>query len=234
MRELLNLMVRLPFTMLSGGASVFLRSAQEMELAISRAIDEFSEGDAQQPLPSPLLQPNDDTSYQLPIDHQENHINRSEDLDKERVDMHEYDDHVRRDSQDLSGDELKFVSYSIIFTKRDFEATLQAEREEIVDYDTDGGAFGALKLSEYFEELRSGKAIPREWGSQSRGRPSPATGYGFKDDKYSRIPCEDRKYIRFVYSVMKRVKKSTNEYERDQRDAQRQIADSIGRIADSL
>ena len=51
--------------------------------------------------------------------------------------------------QDLSGDELKYVSYSILYTKADKEDTLQAEKQEIVTYATDGESFGGLKIAEF-------------------------------------------------------------------------------------
>src|SRR5690349_21314486 len=52
--------------------------------------------------------------------------------------------------QDLGGHDLKYVRYSIVFTKRDYEATLQPERLELVDYATDGASYGGLKLVEFF------------------------------------------------------------------------------------
>ena len=66
--------------------------------------------------------------------------------------------------KDLSGDDLKYVSYSVIFTKRDFEATLQGEREELVDWATDEGGFAALKISDFLTRLAERpRQIPFEW-----------------------------------------------------------------------
>src|SRR5215471_7269323 len=51
-------------------------------------------------------------------------------------------------NQDLSGDDIKNVRYSILFTKRDLEGTLKPATDEVINYSTDGASYGALKLSE--------------------------------------------------------------------------------------
>ena len=122
------------------------------------------------------------------------------------------------ESRDLSGEAPKFVTYSIVFTKRDFEATLQHEREEVVDYDTDGGSFGALKVSEFLHSLNDRLSVPHEWRDGAGGRPGPDEEYGYlpsiEEDgvgTYSNIPDEDRKYIRFLYAVTCRMQKPDHE-----------------------
>src|SRR5205823_1070612 len=62
--------------------------------------------------------------------------------------------------QDLSGPDLKYVSYSILFTKPDLEATLEHQEEDIINYSTDGASLGALKIAEFFGKVRD-KKYPR-------------------------------------------------------------------------
>src|SRR5260370_11209288 len=52
--------------------------------------------------------------------------------------------------QDLGGADLKYVSYSILFTKADLEVTLEQQEEDIVNYSTNGGSYGALKIADFF------------------------------------------------------------------------------------
>ena len=64
--------------------------------------------------------------------------------------------------EDLGGDDVKLVGYTIVFTKRDAETILQAEREEFVDFPTDAGAFARLKVAQFLERGRKpGCAVNR-------------------------------------------------------------------------
>ena len=40
---------------------------------------------------------------------------------------------------------LKILNYTIVFTKRDAEAVVQTDREEIVDYPTDEASFAGSR-----------------------------------------------------------------------------------------
>jgi hypothetical protein len=102
-------------------------------------------------------------------------------------------------NEDPSGDDLKVVSWSIIFTKPGFEAILQARRDEVVDYATSGASFGALKMAEFFGRVQR-HGIP--WPSGWEGKPSdeyPEPGHPIRQ-----IPEGDRKYVDFVYEVIAR------------------------------
>ncbi len=118
-----------------------------------------------------------------------------------------------RDDHDLSGDEVKLVSYSILFTKRDLEATLQNEQEQLVNYDTDGASFGALKLAEFTATKRF--HLPQVW--KGSGYPRPwAESLNETLLTVADIPDDDRKYIRFIFRVKERLSKNTTEYEKRQ------------------
>ncbi len=123
--------------------------------------------------------------------------------------------------QDLGGDDLKYVSYSIVFTKRDLEAPLQKERQEVLNYATDGGSFAALKMGDFQVKLQQGEVKrPAVWVDNSY--PESAAG-----EYITGIPDEDRKYIRFVYRVDQRLPRQERDYEKEQVKVLREIRDRL-------
>ena len=128
---------------------------------------------------------------------------------------------------DLGGDDLKYVSYSIVFTKRDYETTLLSEQQELVDYATDGGSYGGLKIAEFFERVGRGDPLiprPTKWSEEPNyGVPAhPSPGQTWE------VPQDDRKYVKFVYHVDRRLPRGEAEYERDKVRILREIRD-VGR-----
>jgi hypothetical protein len=134
-------------------------------------------------------------------------------IDKEEKDMGD---------QDLGGDDLKVVRYRIIFTKRDYEAVLDEADEEIVDYPTDGGSFGGLKVADFMGKVAAGRVnLPVEWrGKDYPEKNSPRRGW--------RIPRDDQRYIAFIYEVIRRVERQDANYDKEEVKALRQIRDAIG------
>jgi hypothetical protein len=130
--------------------------------------------------------------------------------------------------QDLGGDDLKYVSYSILFTKRDYEATLDQQQEFLINYATDGASFASLKMmefskKEYFER-------PQEWPAEGDGAyPPHAEGNHLTLDD---IPKDDHKYLTFIYNVERRLSKQSKQYDKDQVRAlegiKREIRSQIG------
>jgi hypothetical protein len=138
-------------------------------------------------------------------------------------------------SNDLSNDDLKVVSYTIIFTKRDFEATLQSEKQEQVNWPTHEGGFGALKISDFMSRLPYGIDIPVEW----HGGNEPPGDYGYGKEghriaKFTKIPQVDRKYIDIIIEVKARRPRADQEYDKDQARAQQDLARNVKRLADNL
>ena len=123
--------------------------------------------------------------------------------------------------QDLGGDDLKYVSYSILFTKRDVEASLEKEQHAVVNYSTDGGSFGALKIAEFMQKVGKGQVTRPDVWRESNYPP------GAVDDKHWTIPAEDLKYINFVYSVDRRLPRQETEYAKDQVRVLREIRDRL-------
>ncbi len=121
------------------------------------------------------------------------------------------------DEHDLSGDDLKYVVWSIVFTKPDHECVLEPQREEIVNYSTDGTSFGAMKIAKFLDRARHGHVPkPESWGEKypnrvERKAEGKEAGEG---DRGWRIPADDHKYIKFLYRVDHRMAKQEDEVER--------------------
>lgn len=97
--------------------------------------------------------------------------------------------------EDLGGDDIKLVTYTILFTKQDFEVDLLTA-EEVIDYATDGGTFAGQKIAQFMEELqRNGIPWPSAWKERPSGE-YPEVGHPIRN-----IPEEERKYIRVNYHV---------------------------------
>jgi hypothetical protein len=124
--------------------------------------------------------------------------------------------------QDLGGHDLKYVRYSIVFTKRDYEATLQPERLELVDYPTDGASYGGLKLVEFFSHTFP---HPVEWTGVDPYPPGHETQPQLSIED---IPSEDRKYVTFIYQVDRRLPRTEEDYEKRQARALEAISRKIG------
>ena len=72
--------------------------------------------------------------------------------------------------QDLSGDDLKYVIWSIVFTKPGHECILQKQQEELVNYSADSSAYAAVKIAKFLDGARHGHSErPDTWSE--RGYP---------------------------------------------------------------
>ena len=82
--------------------------------------------------------------------------------------------------QDLSGDDLKYVFWSIVFTKPGYECILQKQQEELVNYSADGSTYAAVKIARFLDSARHGHSErPEAWGERGYpedGSKSKATG----------------------------------------------------------
>lgn len=120
--------------------------------------------------------------------------------------------------QDLGGDVVKLVGYMILFTKRDAEAVLQAEREEIVDYSTNEASFAGLKVAEFLERVeRHGIPWPSAW------QVPPGDGYSPAGRPIRRIPEDDRRFLSVHVTVTSRWPRAEAGFDKDQADMLRRI-----------
>jgi hypothetical protein len=133
------------------------------------------------------------------------------------------------DDQDLSTDDLKYVSYAILFTKPDYEATLDEQQEELVNYPTTGASYGGLKIAKFFQALRDkSRKRPPEW-SWDETYPS-----GTKEETYKSIPTQDEKYVTFVYHVKRRLPKQDPDRDKDKVTVLKEIRDRLGPAKDDV
>jgi hypothetical protein len=124
--------------------------------------------------------------------------------------------------EDLAGEDVKLVDYTIFFTKRGAEVVLQAQRQEIVDYPTSEASFVALKIAEFLAELQSdGIPWPANW------KEAPGNGYPAVGQPIRQIPEGDRKYLMVNFSVNARRPRTEAELDKDQTDVLRLIRKAI-------
>jgi hypothetical protein len=124
------------------------------------------------------------------------------------------------DDQDLSGDDLKYVHWSILFCKPGFETVLEPQQDDIVNYSADGPTYAAVKIAKYLEQARNGRADrPQIWAEKGyptdasniprRAEPANIAGGSAspQQERGWRIPADDQKYIKFLYHVERRLPK---------------------------
>jgi len=141
---------------------------------------------------------------------------------------HEEEENVMWDDQDLSGDDLKYVSYSILFTKRDLEATLEEQKQDLVSYSTNGGSYGGLKIAKFFQKLAT-QGVPRPEKWRQNNYPDRNA-----NNPHWTLPEDDEKYITFIYCVERRIPREEKEYDREKVRALRDIRDGIDSVGSKI
>jgi hypothetical protein len=121
---------------------------------------------------------------------------------------------VMRD-QDLGGNDLKYVIWSLVFTKPGYECVLQTQQEELVNYAADPNTYAALKIARFLDGARHGHSQkPESWFERGYPVESPADVIGHEMSSSAtrpahregwRVPSEDQKYIVFLYDVERRL-----------------------------
>ncbi len=210
---LMGQMLRLPFTGFVYSFEIFIRTMREMQ----RLADQSFEG-----LAGDIVQSSNDTS---------GHGNVSgaggtgTDLNNQTT---REEESGMWDDQDLSGDDLKYVSYSILFTKRDLEATLEEQKQDLVSYSTNGGSYGGLKIAKFMGRLmdKEGKGVPRPEIWKENNYPNNNA-----EDTHWKFPDDDEKYITFIYKVDRRLSRQDADYDKQKLDALRGIKSSIDSVS---
>lgn len=111
--------------------------------------------------------------------------------------------------QDLSGDDIKTVVYSIFFTKRDLEAPLKGLTEDVVNYATNAASYGALMISKFASTDKFKR--PDRWIAAKYPWPDAPHELTAKD-----IPGEDQRYITIDFKVVNRFTKNDADYQKRQ------------------
>jgi hypothetical protein len=206
-------MLKFPAAVAAASFDVMARIVRDMQQTFDRNVDVVAEGMAQTLMGKPedgeqRSQETDDAGSEVAADESDESIPTTK---KDGGNMGDWDGN----DQDLSGEDVKVVQYRIIFTKRDYEATLY-EHEETVAYPTNGGSFGALMISRFMGDLaKNGRKLPEIWQDSVDELKYPPCDL-ISDGKYFGIPYDDQKYITFLYKVMGRVDRQEKEYDKEQ------------------
>jgi hypothetical protein len=141
--------------------------------------------------------------------------------------------------QDLSGEDLKYVQWTIIFTKPGYETVLEPMRSDLVNYSTDSSSYAAIRIAKFLDRARFGKVekphawVEHDYPSSHRFDVKVDTkGEGSKhetkietreeqtskaEQKGWRIPSDDAKYVQFLYRVEWRLPRQQDEATRVER-----------------
>jgi len=119
---------------------------------------------------------------------------------------------------DLQDDQLKLVRYKILFVKRDLEHAFM-EQEELVPENTTEIGYTAWKIAEFIQHLDT-TDVPDKW--KSKNYPPESRG-----GKVSKLPEDDKKYLRVYYEVLARYAREKFRYEERQIEILEDIANQM-------
>jgi hypothetical protein len=199
--------LKFPVAAVAAGFEIAARIVRDVQQTFDRSVDAFAAGVAQS-----LVDPDTDTPTKAAdvdqVGSQNGIDNSGPAALTEGGNMEDCDGR----NQDLSGDDLKVVRYRIIFTKRDYETDLQPDREETINYPTNGGSYGGLKVAEFMKRVAD-KDVPRPDVWKQNCYPENADP---KNDKNWEFPADDLRYVTFLYEVIRRVEREEKEYDKEQ------------------
>ena len=247
MSPLLVFLLRMPVTLFVGGLELFLRSMREFQANYNESTDALIVGTGKLLNRELPWEQEHDSAPAAALQSASAQSGVSEPVQAESKLLAEPiqctpPPSIRKEpemsdwkSQDeFRNSKVKSISYRIRFAKRDFDATLQNTRSEEINYSTDAGNVKGDKKNDFFEKLRGGLPIPREW----RGGNHPPGDYGYDDDDepktYSKIPQSDRHHVEVMLTLDDTRDKSESEYDREQTRAQQELANNIKRLADNI
>jgi len=133
--------------------------------------------------------------------------------------------------QDLGGDDLKVVNYSIFFTKRDLETTLQPNQQDVVDYATDGASFGATKILDLSD---SSIPYPAKWSDNKYPGDFHYNNPHADKIPFNAIPKTDRRYLSFLFEVIDRVPRQNADYDKRKTRSIESIETTLGEISGKI
>src|SRR6202165_200135 len=212
MLRVITWMIKLPTSLIGAGMEIFTKAFAEVQNLMGEGLDLFAgslrDSAIVSETPSTTSQHDTRNTSSAAIFHKEDEMS----------------------DQDLGGDDLKYVSYSVLFTKRDYEATLEEQKEFLVNYATDGASFASLKMIRF---AANPFRRPYEWMSSDSLYP-PGVPKDRKEITVNDIPPDDQKYLTFIYNVERRLPKQGREYDRDQVRALKGIQQEIGGISGKI
>jgi hypothetical protein len=216
MNRLFKYMLKMPLELLVSSMDVFLKVMQDFQVVYNEAMDDLTMGTPQDV--TKVWDVADRTAEEGATDNSgaasgNPGTPQVQPLNKEKRTMA---------SVDLGGDDVKNVSYWITFVKPDFVTTLQKEQSETIDYATDEGSFGGLKIARFFQDLATkGIKWPTEWTMR------PSSEYPPLGSQLFEIPKKDEKYIKFNLKLNFRQPLPDAEREKEKVEVLREIRDRL-------
>ena len=208
MTKVFTQLFRFPLAIVVYSMEAFLNALRDIQRATDQTLDAVADG-----LTRTLF---NEPAGENAADHSLADGASSKD-DKQNTDKEER----KMPDQDLGGTGLKYVSFSILFTKPDLEATLEQQQEVLVNYATNGESFAALRIAEFFGRNRDGQVRrPAVW--RENNYPADAV-----DEFHWEIPEDDRRYVTFIYQVDRRLDKGDPNYPKEQVRVLKEIRDRL-------
>jgi hypothetical protein len=231
MTNFFSLMFRLPLEMFASGMEAFSKAMREMQRTMGQGMAAM--GGMANPAsdPSPIT---DQSLWNMSMNGGPRAFGTDTELLATRQPTPWKEGDEMCNDQDLGGDDSKYVNFTILFTKRDYSVVLRQQEGDVVDYPTNGGSYGGIKIAHYLGDLASGAVDPPD---------DLVTGLGYDDLvpvvrdgqrigwKFSR---RDEKFVTFVYNVVNRMVKPDADYDRQTVDRLSGIDRGVGKIADSI
>jgi hypothetical protein len=221
MNRLLNFMLRMPVELLAGGVELLATAAREFQTAFTETANwivppsRTVSNDSVLPLRSPSIA--SEVNYNSYLTPQQEIELMHDDYD--------FDQKLARK------DTVKYVDFSIRFSKPDHQALLYEETGFPVNYSTNTDSFAALRVGEFLANLKTGLEIPSAWKD---GR-HPKGEYDYdneaKPKTYKKVPKKDQEHIEFKIT---KIDDSSEKKEASEVDAIREVRDEITGVRQAI
>lgn len=143
-----------------------------------------------------------------------------------------------RDEKECQG--VKLITYKISFVKKDLEAVLLKDGEEIVDDASDcGTSLEVWKTAEFVQTLHEnpGKR-PKKWLAKDypdkKYRTDQNGDQRDNGEYYTGIPEEDKKFLRFYQDVLATYERESTNYQEKQANALDGISSSLAGLPQTI
>ncbi len=236
MNRLINFMFRMPVELMAAGIGIFAKTVRDFQHAFDETADSLVFSSKSGARLEPVSDfDNEDISSAVSVRRQalqeyssvDNSQSFYSTLSKGESNMFDYESNQDIDQQLGLSDKVKYVDFTIRFSKPDHEALLYEQTGFPVNYSTNSNSFAALRVSDFRRLLATQRPIPRSW--QNNNHPRGNYGYDDPDNPtiYTQIPQQDEKHIEFKIT---KVDSSSEKKEVSEVDAIREVRDAIRNI----
>jgi hypothetical protein len=217
MMRFFSRMLKLPVSFVVAGMEILVRSMQDAQRSFEQGVDDV----VRDFVGSPEAQVDSTKASAMEVNVVEQGRGNSDTILPLRVEEQiMYGDGYE---PDLSGQDVKNISYWITFLKPDYQASLQERRDKTIDYSTTAQSFASERFGEFLDRLHAvGIEVPSEW------KDLPSADYVLNAaGRLIEIPQRDRRYIDVKIEENWRRPKQAAEYDKEQVDVLKQIRDRL-------